>query len=76
MLVPDSFFAGLSSPPCGAITAGAGAQIFVEWALGSDALTAIIMMDNTGAIAYWNKAAQRIFGYSAQERDGNQRGTP
>jgi PAS domain S-box-containing protein len=28
---------------------------------------AIIMMDNEGKIAYWNKAAERIFGYSGEE---------
>src|SRR3990172_6786688 len=31
---------------------------------------AIIMMDNAGRIAYWNEAARRIFGYSAQEAQG------
>jgi PAS domain S-box-containing protein len=31
---------------------------------------AIIMMDNMGAVAVWNAAAQRIFGYSEQEAQG------
>ena len=31
---------------------------------------AIILMDNAGRIAFWNEAAQRIFGYSAQEAKG------
>jgi PAS domain S-box-containing protein len=31
---------------------------------------AIIMMDDTGTVALWNEAAQRIFGYSAQEAQG------
>ncbi len=31
---------------------------------------AIIMMDNTGTVAAWNEAAQRIFGYSEQEAQG------
>jgi PAS domain S-box-containing protein len=28
------------------------------------------MMDPNGAISYWNLAAERIFGYSAQEALG------
>lgn len=31
---------------------------------------AIIMMNSKGRIAFWNEAAQRIFGYSAQEAQG------
>ena len=31
---------------------------------------AIIMMDSAGRIAFWNEAAQRIFGYTAQEAQG------
>jgi PAS domain S-box-containing protein len=31
---------------------------------------AIIVMDSTGTIAVWNRAAQRIFGYSEQEAQG------
>ena len=38
--------------------------------IGAAAQDAIIMMDNTGRIAFWNEAAQRIFGYSEQEARG------
>ncbi|OFV83947.1 MAG: hypothetical protein A2W26_00845 [Acidobacteria bacterium RBG_16_64_8] len=31
---------------------------------------AIIMIDHAGRIAFWNEAAQRMFGYSAQEAQG------
>ncbi len=34
------------------------------------ALNAIIMMDNDGAISYWNRAAQSMFGYNADEAIG------
>lgn len=33
---------------------------------------AIIILDNTGSVAVWNQAAQRIFGYSEQEARGKQ----
>jgi len=32
----------------------------------------IIMMDNEGIISYWNKAAQRIFGYTEKEAIGKE----
>ncbi|HDD44060.1 MAG TPA: PAS domain S-box protein, partial [Candidatus Desulfofervidus auxilii] len=32
----------------------------------------IIMMDNEGNISYWNKAAQRIFGYTKKEAIGKE----
>ncbi len=35
--------------------------------IGAAAQDAIIMMDNRGRIAFWNEAAQRIFGYAEQE---------
>ena len=35
--------------------------------MNESALDALIMIDNKGLINYWNKAAQRIFGYSSQE---------
>lgn len=38
----------------------------------SSALDAIIMMDDTGNISYWNEAAEEIFGYSAQEALGKE----
>lgn len=38
--------------------------------VGAAAQDAIVMMDNAGKIAFWNEAAQRIFGYSAQEAQG------
>ncbi len=38
----------------------------------SSALDAIIMMDNTGGISYWNEAAEDIFGYSAQDAIGKE----
>ena len=38
----------------------------------SSALDAIIMMDDTGSISYWNEAAEEIFGYSAQEALGKE----
>lgn len=36
-------------------------------AIGSAAQDAIIMMDDVGNISYWNKAAERIFGYTQTE---------
>lgn len=39
-------------------------------AIGSAAQDAIIMMDDQGNIAYWNNAAERIFGYSKEEAIG------
>lgn len=36
------------------------------------ATDAIIIADNDGNISYWNKAAERIFGYSAEEIVGRQ----
>jgi diguanylate cyclase (GGDEF)-like protein/PAS domain S-box-containing protein len=38
--------------------------------IGAAAQDAIIMMDNTGTIAFWNDAAHRMFGYSEQEALG------
>ncbi len=38
----------------------------------SSALDAIIMMDDTGCISYWNEAAEEIFGYSAKEAIGKE----
>ena len=38
--------------------------------IGAAAQDAIIIMDNAGRIAFWNEAAQRIFGYSEQEARG------
>lgn len=33
----------------------------------SSALDAIVMVDNDGRITYWNKAAEKTFGYTAEE---------
>ncbi|MGP1680562.1 MAG: diguanylate cyclase domain-containing protein [Burkholderiales bacterium] len=38
--------------------------------IGAAAQDAIIMMDNRGRIAFWNEAAQRIFGYTEHEAQG------
>jgi len=38
----------------------------------SSALDAIIMMDYTGSISYWNEAAEETFGYSAREAIGKE----
>lgn len=38
--------------------------------IGAAAQDAIIMMDSKGSIAFWNEAAQRIFGYPEQEARG------
>jgi diguanylate cyclase (GGDEF)-like protein/PAS domain S-box-containing protein len=38
--------------------------------IGAAAQDAIIMMDNKGRITFWNEAAQRIFGYAADEARG------
>ncbi len=38
--------------------------------IGAAAQDAIIMMDNKGRIAFWNEAAQRIFGYTEHEARG------
>ena len=38
--------------------------------IGAAAQDAIIMMDERGRIAFWNDAAQRIFGYAEQEARG------
>jgi len=38
--------------------------------IGAAAQDAIIMMDSKGRIAFWNEAAQRIFGYPEQEARG------
>jgi len=35
--------------------------------INSAAYDAIIMMDNEGKISYWNKAAEKMFGYKAEE---------
>ncbi|MCK5149133.1 PAS domain S-box protein [bacterium] len=39
-------------------------------AVSSSALDAIIMMDYDGNISFWNNAAQKIFGYTADETKG------
>ena len=39
-------------------------------AISDSALDAVILMDSTGKICYWNKAAERIFGYSTKEALG------
>jgi len=47
--------------------------------IGNAALDAIIMMDDGGKIAFWNPAAEKIFGYSADEilgRDVHEMLTP
>jgi len=36
-------------------------------AITSSAQDAIIMMDNSGNVSYWNDAAKKIFGYEAEE---------
>ena len=38
--------------------------------IGAAAQDAIIMMDSKGRIAFWNEAAQRIFGYAQPEAQG------
>ncbi len=38
----------------------------------ASALDAIIMMDDSGSISYWNEAAEEIFEYSAQEALGKE----
>lgn len=40
-------------------------------AISVSAQDAIIMMDDEGNISFWNKAAERIFGYSRKEAVGN-----
>jgi PAS domain S-box-containing protein len=66
--------------------AGGGAGLFLSWSLAlrrrvhartaelrglTDAAQhAILMMDPRGAIRYWNPAAERILGYSAEEAIG------
>ncbi len=40
--------------------------------ISASAHDAIIMIDNDGNISYWNKAAERIFGYSTQEATGKE----
>ncbi len=39
-------------------------------AIASTAADAIVVMDDKGLITYWNAAAERTFGYSAQEARG------
>jgi PAS domain S-box-containing protein len=39
-------------------------------AISAAAQDAVIMMDDRGRVAFWNKAGQRIFGYSRQETQG------
>ena len=41
-------------------------------AIASTAADAIIVMDNKGAITYWNSAATRIFGYTVEETLGRE----
>lgn len=38
--------------------------------IGSSAQDAIIMIDNNGDISFWNQAAEKIFGYAADEAIG------
>lgn len=38
--------------------------------ISTSALDGIIVMDNAGCVSYWNPAAERILGYSAQEMIG------
>jgi PAS domain S-box-containing protein len=40
--------------------------------ISSAAQDAIVMMDNTGSISYWNKAARRMFGYTKGEASGKE----
>ncbi len=39
-------------------------------AISSVAQDAIVMMDSRGAVAFWNEAGSRLFGYSGQEARG------
>jgi diguanylate cyclase (GGDEF)-like protein/PAS domain S-box-containing protein len=39
--------------------------------ISASAQDAIIMIDNTGKISYWNPASERIFGYTSSEAVGN-----
>jgi two-component system cell cycle sensor histidine kinase/response regulator CckA len=41
-------------------------------AIASTAADAIVVMDHTGIIAYWNSAATRIFGYTGEEALGRE----
>ncbi len=38
--------------------------------IGNSALDAVILINNTGKVEYWNPAAERIFGYTATEVNG------
>ncbi|MBI4737349.1 MAG: PAS domain S-box protein [candidate division NC10 bacterium] len=40
--------------------------------LAASAQDAIILMDHDGCVAYWNQAAQGVFGYSSQEAMGKE----
>jgi|Deesub1362A_J573_1020465.scaffolds.fasta_scaffold00013_17 diguanylate cyclase (GGDEF)-like protein/PAS domain S-box-containing protein len=40
--------------------------------IAAAAKDAIIMLDNNGCITYWNPAAERIFGYTAEEAVGKE----
>jgi two-component system cell cycle sensor histidine kinase/response regulator CckA len=41
-------------------------------AISNTAVDAILMMDNTGRISYWNPAAERMFGYASAEAMGKE----
>jgi PAS domain S-box-containing protein len=38
--------------------------------IGTSAKDAIVMMDNQGNVTYWNKAAERMFGFTVEEATG------
>ena len=40
-------------------------------AITESALDAVVMIDSEGKVAYWNPAAERVFGYSAEEIIGS-----
>ncbi|MCD4793672.1 MAG: PAS domain S-box protein [Bacteroidales bacterium] len=42
------------------------------YSVSSTAQDAVIMMDNEGNIFYWNKASEKIFGYTKEEANGKE----
>ena len=40
--------------------------------ISASAFDAVIMIDDKGLIVFWNKAAERIFGYTADEAEGRE----